>query len=163
MADNKTIMIYDTEFSVPQPYGEGHTLSAVEAKVLNQCFAENIANNQRKNIKAAMDGGEGAPTMAEAVTAFNAYANEYQFTEAAAGGSRTTMTPVEREAKRIAKELVKEKLASKGKKLKDLSSEDLEAAAARFAEHEQVQKLAKKRVAEQEKLSEISLDGNAGE
>ena len=163
MADTKTIMIYENEFTVPQPYAEGHTLSAVEAKVLNQCFAENIANNQRKNIKAAIDGGEDAPTMEQAVAAFNEYAKGYEFTEAAAGGSRTTMTPVEREAKRIAKELVKEKLAEKGKKLKDLSKEDLDAAVARFAEHEQVQKVAKKRVAEQEKLADVSFDEAASE
>ena len=50
----KTISIYDIEFKVPQPYSEGHVLTAIEAKQLNQVFAENIANNQRAAIKKAI-------------------------------------------------------------------------------------------------------------
>lgn len=153
MSDMKTISIHGLEFSAPQPYSEGHTLSAIEAKVLNQCFAENIANNQRKNIKAALEGGNGAPTLEEARAAFDAYAADYQFTEAGVGGARSTVTPVEKEARRIARLHIMNHLKSVGKAKKDVNKDRFEAEVAKIAATEQVQKLAKKRVKEMDQLA----------
>ena len=158
---DKKIRIYETEFSVPQPYAEGQSLSAIEAKVLNQCFAENIANNQRKFVKAAMDGGDDAPTMDEVVAGFAEYAAAYEFSEAAAGGSRSTKTPLEREAEKIAKQLVNKKLRDSKRTKKDVSDDDYAAAVAKLAEDDKVLKIAKRRVKENEELAALNGAGEA--
>ena len=46
--------------NIPQPYAEGHAISAIEAKVLNQVFAENIGNNVRAKVQAHLKGEEDA-------------------------------------------------------------------------------------------------------
>ena len=165
MADSKTISIYGQELAVPQPYAAGHTLTEIEAKVLNQTFAENIANNQRKNIKAALDGGEGAPTLAEAIAGFNEYAASYAFTEAAAGGGgrKSTMTPLEKEARKIATALVMKHLKDSGRKKSDVDAEAFAAQVAQLAEDEKVLKIAKRRVKENEELAELAGEDEAAE
>ena len=45
---SKTITILGEKFEITAPYAEGQTLTAVEARVLNQTRAENIGNNLRK-------------------------------------------------------------------------------------------------------------------
>lgn len=164
MADAKTINIYGHELEVPQPYAAGHVLTDIEAKVLNQTFAENIANNQRKFIKAAIDGGEGAPTLEEAKAGFVEYASQYEFTEAAAGtGRRSTMTPLEKEAKKIATALVNKYLKDNGKKKSDVDADAYAAQVAQLAEDEKVLKIAKRRVKENEELADLSVDGEEAE
>lgn len=161
----KTISIYDLEFKVPQPYAEGHVLTAIEAKQLNQVFAENIANNQRAAIKKAIaevnDEENPKPdALNDAIAAFNEYASKYQFTEASAGGA-STLTPLEREALKIAKQIVAAHLAKKGKKVKDIDKDKLESEYARVAQDDKVLKLAKKALKDREDLGK-SLDGLLG-
>jgi hypothetical protein len=164
MADTKTISIYGQEFEVQQPYNEGHAISAIEAKVLNQVRAENVANNQRKNIKAAIDGGEGAPSMDEARAAFAEYEAGYEFTEAAAGGgSRATLTPLQKEAKKIATALVMKHLKDSGRKKSDVDAEAFAAQVAQLAEDDKVLKIAKRRVKENEELAELAEADEAAE
>lgn len=151
MPDSKTIRIYDNEFEVPQPYSEGHTLSAIEAKVLNQCFAENIGNNQRAAIKKAIDEG----TLDQARKDFATYAEGYQFTEAAAGGSRQTMTPEEKEAKKIATALVMGELKKQGKTKKEVDKDAFDAEVARVAQIDKVIAAAKKRVKDANQLADL--------
>lgn len=153
MADPKTISIYDMEFSVPQPYDAGYTLSAVEAKVLNQCFAENIGNNQRKHIKNAIAEG----TLEAARAAFAAYASSYIFTEAAIGGTRQSLTPLEKEARKIATAQVLKHLKKSNRKRSDVDKEAFAAEVARLAENEKVLKLAKRRLKEAEELDDLEL------
>lgn len=147
MPEQTTIRIYDNEFSVPAPYAEGHTLTAIEAKVLNRCLAENIANNMRKTVKDAIDAGG---VDADTVAAFNEYAAAYEFTEAAAGKSRSAMSPVEREAKKIATAKVNKHLRDTGRTKKDVKPEAYEAEVARVAASDGVLKMAKRRVKENE-------------
>lgn len=152
MPDAKKISVLDVEIEVPQPYAEGHTLSAIEARVLNQTFAENISNNVRSKIKKAQEGGEGAPTLDSVVAEAHTYAREYAFTEAAAGGGTRTLTPVEREARKLATAIVIQLLAKpsdahpQGRKRKDISKEAFDGEVARIAATDKVVKLATKNV-----------------
>jgi len=158
--DKRTISIYDNSFEVPQPYSEGHTLSAIEAGVLNQCFAENISNNQRKHVKAAMDEAEGAPTLEEVIAGFKEYASNYQFTEAGTS-SRIQLTPVEKEAKKIATALVNKHLRETDRKKADVDPDLYAAQVAKVAASDTVLKAAKRRVKEMEAFDdfEIPADG----
>ena len=136
--NRKTISMYEQEFPITAPYAAGHSLNEAEAKALNQLRGENISNNFRKRVRAALDGtplkeGGSVETLAEPID------------------------PVEREALRIARELVKKALAAKGKRLKDVDEEKFEAKVAEIAATEKVQKEAKRRVAAAEKASEDGL------
>jgi len=163
MADMKKVQVGNKntkmEFAVPQPYDEGHTLTAIEAKQLNQCFAENICNNMRAKVKATIEGAEDAMDEATLNADFKEYAAEYAFTEASAGSSRATMTPIEKAARKIARDLVVYQLKQpsdehpKGRKVSDVHKDDFAAEVARFAETEKVQKLAAKRVKEMDAIT----------
>lgn len=147
----KNISILDEEFTVPQPYKEGHTISAIEAKVLNQTFAENIGNNQRAAVKKAQEGGEGAPSIEEVRDAFNDYAWGYQFTMAGAGGGSRSLTPVEKEARQLARTHIMAQLAAQGRKRKEIDDEKFEAEVARIASLDKIVKLAEKNVKQRQK------------
>lgn len=153
MADNtKEISIHGEKFTVGAPYAEGHTLTAVEAKVLNQVRAENIGNNFRADVKKALDGGGN---LAEVRAKFVEYDGTYTF--AAGGSTRTPVDPVEREAQSIAKLAVKDKIREKhGKSVKEYlavegNQEKYDAAVEQIASQDDVLKEAKKRVAARKK------------
>lgn len=163
----KHISIHDFELEVPEPYAEGHQLSAIEAKQLNQVFAENVANNMRSLFKKIRDGAEGAPTEAEARQKFAEYAANYKFTEASAGGGARTMTPLEKEAKKIATQVVINLLAKpseafpKGRKRSDIDKDKFDSEVARIAETDKVLKLATKNVREMENLASSEMENAA--
>lgn len=111
----KAKIIHGHTFSLSMPYAAGHSITEAEAKALNQTRAENIGNNLREAIKAALDAGN----VAEAEKIVGEYDAQYTF---AMGGSgeRRIVDPVEREAVKIAKEQIKLSLAKKGRKLSDV-------------------------------------------
>lgn len=173
----QSIVIQGYDFTIPAPYGEGHTLTANEASALNQLYAENIRNNSAARIKAAKAAAEEAGAEfsldtamvgegEDAVTlraAIEDYAATYEF------GARRTSTkepvdPIQREAFRIAKEVVSAKLASKGVKQKDLGEGVYDQYVQSVVGQEKVQKLAAKRVADREKLQgeDFDLDIDSG-
>ena len=155
-----TIKIFDNEFDVPDIYAAGHSITDIEAKVLNRCRAENIANNQRKHIKTSMEENDGK--VANGVVAeFNDYAASYIFTEAAAGSSRATMTPLEKEAKKIATALVNKHLKDTGRKKADVDKDQYDEQVATIAASDKVQKAAKRRVKELEEMAELELEAAA--
>ena len=155
MPEPKSKKIGDHVFQITQPYEEGHTLTAVEAKVLNQVRAENIGNNVRKRVQELLEQGNAAA--AETLVAEKD--SEYVFTEAAAAGSTRTMDPVEKEARKIAREAIKANLAERGKKLSDYDKETLDAAIAKAAENEQVLAAAKKAVDQRKKVIAGAAEG----
>ena len=165
MPDPKTVSIgtkdQKIEFQVPQPYAEGHVCSANEAKVLNQVRAENIGNNARARVQATILGEEGAMSQQELLNWFTKYANEYQFTEAAAGTGRATLSPLEREARKVATAIVIQLLSKDGRKRKDVPKEDFESEVARFADTDKVQKLAARNLKDAEKLVEEAMQAAA--
>ena len=156
---SKQISILGTEFTVTTPYAEGHAVSAAEAKALNQCRAENIANNFRKRVKDA-DGNAAA--LAEVTDEFNAYDATYEFTLASAGGSRSSMTPLEKEARKVAKAWISAKLKDAGKSLKvyteEIGADGVKAKIAEVSEADAIVALAKKNLKEAEKLADTQLE-----
>jgi hypothetical protein len=154
-----TYTIAGVELSVPQPFAEGHTLTAGEASALNQTFAENVRNNLASKAKDKTDK-EGKVTAGTPITQemVDAYAAGYEFgVRAAGGGSESRLSPVEREARRIAREKVEAKLREKGAKV---SKENKDALIAQLAERPEIVKMAERRVREADKLSmdELGFD-----
>lgn len=145
----KTIMIQGETFEVNQPYEAGHVLTEVEANVLNQTRNENIRNNCAKAVKDALTAKEAGDGEAfSGLTALVAkYDAEYEFSKPGAGGTRIVRDPVEREARSIAKEVLRKFLKDNHKMtLKDFGPERTEENVAKLALREDIIKLAKKNV-----------------
>lgn len=155
---SKTITISGQNFEVSAPYTEGHAITAVEAKVLNQTRAENIGNNFRKAVTAAVESGK----IAEVTAAIAEYDAAYTFS--AGGTARTPIDPIEAEAYRIAKTVVKGKIAEKfGVSVKaycekEGNQEKYEAAVEKTAHQDDTLKLAKKAVADKKKQMEVASE-----
>jgi hypothetical protein len=101
------------QFEISEPYAEGHTISAIEARVLNQTRSENIGNNVRAKIKEMQEANSSEQEITELVSSVD---TDYVFTAAGVSSSRK-LDPVEREAVKIARELLKAHLATSGRKL----------------------------------------------
>lgn len=157
MAETKTISIHKQDVEVTAPYAEGHTINANEARVLNQVRAENIANNFRSKIKAALDGEEGAEPLPTVLAALADYDKTYEFSAASSGGSRATLSPVDKEARRLARKYITRKLAEEGRKVKDIDKEKLESEIVRISESEAIQKIAKDAVKKQDSLEGLDI------
>ena len=112
---------------VPQPYSPGaRELTEGEANALNQIVAENLSNNLRASIVQGRQIGEGDSatfepyTDDEAQALVDAYLAEYELGVRRAGsGERQVTDPVEREARKIAREKAKELIKSQGGKPAD--------------------------------------------
>ena len=128
-------MIQGYSFEISEPYAEGQTITAVEAKVLNQTRAENIGNNQRKAVQAAIEDvppttdeetGEPVPgqlsdeQVLELQNGVAAYDAEYTLSMTRSGRTRD---PVAAMARTIARALVEKELKSQGKNLKQWREE----------------------------------------
>lgn len=161
----REITIQGLTFSVTQPYAEGHTITEAEAKALNQVRAENIRNNMASKIKKALETDGATPesvqaTMASEVTEYDA---GYEFTLASVGGGRTsTLSPVEREARSIARTYISSQLKEQGitqKEYKEANGEDsINAKIVEFAEHPKIIEMAKKAVAEREANAKVASE-----
>lgn len=113
-----TITIAGVVVECPQPFAEGHILSANEAAALNQTFSENIRNNLAKHFKENAENSEFDPQ-----AAVDEYVPTYSF---GVRRGRSVADPIEREAYRMALESVKEALKNAGYKLKEVGDEKLE-------------------------------------
>ena len=113
--ETKTKLINDIKFEIAQPYAAGHVCSEAEAKALNQVRSENIGNNMRAAVKKALEDGK---TEAEIVAIVAEYDGKYEFNLAsvrAAGAAK--LDPIEKEARKLARELIVADLAKKGRKI----------------------------------------------
>jgi len=153
----RDITIQKNIYTIPQPYCEGHVLTAVEAKQLNQTWSEGVRNNMAPKIKAAIEAAEAgdADDMKKVKAEVKTYANQYVFT--LAGTGRTKMDPLEKEARRIARINIVAYMESKGRKVADLDKDKLANEIIRIAENPKIRKQAKARIAEQFALAEDEL------
>lgn len=166
MADTKQKTINGLVFEISQPYTEGHTITDIEARVLNQVRAENIGNNLRAKIKEMIEAGSSHEEIAALVAEKDA---EYVFTAGNIGESRK-LDPYEREAEKIARELVKAKLAETGRKLtvapegytEDDWKAKVQATVEQVAASENVLKVARKRVDDRKKQADTLLEAVSG-
>jgi hypothetical protein len=154
----KTITIGGENFEVTAPYLAGHAISEAEAKVLNQTRAENIGNNFRSAVKDALAKNEGMDAVRAQLATYDA---AYNFSMG--GTTRQPIDPIESEAFKIAREVVKAKLQAKGLKVKDYCSTEAgqakyDAAVEKVASQDDTIKLAKQRVASRKKALDIASD-----
>lgn len=165
MAEPKTLTIKDVEFTVSQPFDEGHTCTAAEAKALNQVRKENLSNNFRKRVDEHLTNG--TPSLAELQEEFAKLDAEYIFTIANVGGGTRRLDPVEREARSIARDLIKAELAKANRRLSDVPEgqteeewkDALEAEVDRVASLDVVVAQAKKVVKARSGAAEIAIEG----
>lgn len=157
MADNtRNATIAGILFKLDDPYAEGHSCTAQEAKALNQTRAENICNNFRDKVKKAAE--EAGGTLPEAKIAefqeeISQYASTYIFS--AAGGGRVT-DPVEREAKAMATQALDAIIRAKGmtpSAYKKENKEKYDQNIATLMQKEEIIKGAQKIVKDKEKLT----------
>lgn len=112
---------------VPQPYAAGpRELTEGEANALNQIVAENLSNNLRAKIVEGQVSGEGESRTitpyddASAQTLVDEYLAEYELGVRRTGtGERQVTDPVEREARKIAREKAKAYIKEQGGKPTD--------------------------------------------
>lgn len=162
MADTKQKTINGLVFEVSQPYAEGHTISDIEAKVLNQVRAENIGNNVRAKLKEMQEAGESEDAMRALVAEKD---SEYVFTAGNVGEGRK-LDPYEREAEKLARELLKEHLAASGRKLtvapEGVTEDDwkakIQTEVDRIAVMDDVVRAARKRVDDRRKTADKLLE-----
>jgi hypothetical protein len=164
----KNLMIAGVNFTAPYKYIVGHVLSDAEARTLNQTRFENLRNNFAGKVKASVDGVEGALTADQLVAAFAEFEAAYTFSMPGVGvGASRTLDPIEREAQSLARDLVKQALAAKGRSYnppKDATDEQKETyktqiagKVAEIATRDEVVAQAKKNVAARDKgLSAIA-------
>lgn len=118
---------------VPQPYTPGaRELTEGEASALNQIVAENLSNNLRSTIVQGRQVGEGDSATyepfsdAEAQELVDTYLAEYELGVRRTGtGERQVTDPVEREARKIAREKAKDLVRSQGGKPADFDMAQL--------------------------------------
>lgn len=122
-ADNGEALSFSVQ--VPQPYAPGpRELTEGEANALNQIVAENLSNNLRAKLVAGQTDAEGNITgphdEASAQALVDEYLAEYELGVRRAGsGERTVTDPVEREARKIAREKAKQMIKEAGGKPSD--------------------------------------------
>lgn len=157
MADTKSKMISGVSFEISQPYLAGAVLNEAEAKTLNQVRSENIGNNVREAVKKLLEAGDTAGATA-LVSKKDA---SYVFTLATVGATKT-LDPVEREARALAKDIIKTHLAATGRKIsvvpegetKESWEEKIEANIEKIATSDNVLKAAKQAVDQKKKRLE---------
>ncbi len=154
------------QFEISEPYAEGHTVSALEARVLNQTRSENIGNNSRAKIKEMQEANASESEIADYVAGIDA---NYEFTAGGVSASRK-LDPVEREALKLARELIKSHLAASGRKLNQtpegMTEEEWDAKLTgeieRVSQDEQIVKAAKKNVENKNKQAASLAEALAG-
>jgi hypothetical protein len=119
MPETRPKVINGISFDISQPYEAGHVLTEIEAKVLNQTRSENVGNNVRQRIKDMQEGGTDAfpePQSEDAIRAYVAdFDANYEFRTASEGAGKSR-DPYEVEARKLARDLLKEHLAGSGRK-----------------------------------------------
>jgi hypothetical protein len=145
------VTIQGQTFTLPTPFTAGHQLTEGEASQMNQLLAENVRNNFAGKMKAQADKPE-AERKAFTQEDLDAYVAEYEFGVRKAGNGEARLTPVEREARRIAKSAIEAKLKERGAKV---DKETMETLVAQLAVREDIVKEAEKR---QRAVSKISIE-----
>ena len=126
-APSHDITVQGLVFPARQIFDEGHSLTSVEADVLNQTRDENLRNNYAAKIKAVMkeEGAESSGDLTDAAKKtltekFPAFEEGYEF--GSRGGARE-VDPVRKQAMLFATDEVKKALKKKGHSIKEIGAE----------------------------------------
>lgn len=166
MPEAKDKTINGLVFKISQPYEAGHVITEIEAKVLNQVRGENIGNNVRAKLKELAEAGKDQAELDALVAEKDA---EYVFTAGNIGEGRK-LDPYEKEADKIARELLRAKLSETGRKLtvapEGVTEDDwkakIDAEVERIATNEEVVKAARQRVDARKKQADKLLEAVEG-
>lgn len=135
------IEIAGLSFEVEDRYSEGHELNDNEARALNQTLRENLRNNFRKTAKEEQEKGTPEAKIREM---FEKYAEEYEFS--GKRQARAPRDPVQAEARKIARKVVKAALKKQNIDEKTLEDGKLDELIDAYAAKPDVQALAKETV-----------------
>lgn len=144
------VTIDGLDFTVPQPFGEGHTCTANEAAALNQLLVENTRNNFAQKIKRAKEKEEELPNQGN----LDDYVAGYEF------GVRSVVSsdPIQVEAREIVLPFLKAHIQKQGGKISDFSSKELNTKCDELiAKNPQVLEQAKKIVAQKQAIGSSEL------
>lgn len=108
----KNIIIKKVEYTIAQPFAEGHVCTANEANALNQLLSENVRNNFAPKVEKS----EVAPTQED----LDNYVAGYQFGVRSVNSS----DPVEKVMRQLVERKLIEALKARGKNKSSLSSEE---------------------------------------
>jgi hypothetical protein len=136
-----SVTINGSQFTVPQPFAEGHVCSTGEASSLNQTLKENARNNL-------------APKADLTQEQVDAYVQAYEFGAIRSGGARVT-DPVERKARQIAKNAIEAKLREKGV---TMDKETLATRVTELASRPQIRKEAERQVKAEQTAASAGLE-----
>lgn len=171
MSETKPKVINGISFAISQPYAAGHVLTDLEAKVLNQTRSENIGNNVRAKIKEMQEPSDGSVASPETdILAMVAEFDAGYVFRSVSEGTRASVDPYEREATKIARDLLKQHLAETGRKItvtpEGITEEEwkdkVEAEVNRIASSDAVLKAAKKNVDAKRKQADELLAAVGG-
>ena len=163
-APSHNITIQGLVFPARQIFDEGHTLSAVEAGVMNQTRDENLRNNYAAKIKSFMKEGKiekienlSDEQKADLVAKFPTFEEAYEF--GSRGGARE-VDPVRKQALLFATDSVKKALQKKGHKLSEVGADKIkEMAEAAIVKYPKFMEKAESVVAaRQEAAAELDID-----
>lgn len=168
----RTVTIQGLQFNLSDPYTEGHPLTAAEANALNQLRAENIGNNMRKAIKEAAEAhSEVIPdgVLQDFAAKVAEYDAAYEFSmSSGSGGAPRILDPVEKRALEIARAKVRDQARTQKRKIlakgveatsdTDITRERFEEVVRGLAKREDIVKLAKKQVKDQEATAAGEVD-----
>lgn len=115
---------------VPAPFAAGPiTLTEGQAATLNQSLAENVSNNLRSKLVEGQtddDGNVTAPHTDETAQALvDEYVSGYQFGGRKGGGGTRVTDPVEREARKLARQAATQLVKDQGLKVGDVDMKPL--------------------------------------
>lgn len=160
----RNITVNETQFQVKDAAEAGivagMALDEAAAKQLYQVRVENIGNLVRKTVKEMAAAGKSAQEIQDYITEKD---NAYSFALRGEGGGRRPVDPLERECRLLAIDWVKDKLAEQNRKYSDVKKENpdgLEAKIEQVMAHDNIVKLAKRRLAEKRKAGadDLALD-----
>lgn len=166
-----TITVAGASLSLAPKYAEGDTITALEAKALNQTRAENIGNNLRKRIAALgtqieVEGKKvlqyAEDALASAQVMIEEAAASYQFNVRKVGSGPRVTDPIAKIAMSLARDIITKKLVAQGKTWAAVSKanpEGLKAKQAEFAARPDVRADAEKLHKARQKTLAGSDDG----
>lgn len=164
-----TIKIQGLSVSVKNVFNTGHSCTMAEALALNQVRRENIRNNlatKARAVKAELEDENFDGDPEEVLTAFQElvteYAENYEFSLASVTANTVAISPEEKQARALARQMLNNKIQSEGITVKayreDKGEEAYMAKIVEISKFPDVIKRAKELLAAQEGLNQQGFD-----
>jgi hypothetical protein len=152
--------IAKVNFTIPEPFNEGDTITEGEASSLNQTLRENVRNNLASEIEEVVAKAKAAgeePNMTALQARVDGYVKDYEFGVRQGGGGRVS-DPVEARALEMARDKVREKIRSNPQhKLSNFKAADITNYARQVLEKNPALREQAKQLVEQEQQMAASI------